>query len=653
MFPVRLTVLAILCFLTLIVGPPRVAMGSPGDLAPDAKGWQCGHVSRWLTQATRGGGQRGPGDPQPETPDTDVLHTKIDIDVNSTAHTVFGTVTITAASRVNGLTQFVVYLDPNGGLMNVSRVSGNVTGSAGFTHVAEKVTVSLDATYNVGQQFTVSLQYGGTPNPSDGIYWGNHFNGSEFVDIVATLSEPFYARSWWVGKDVLDDKCTFDIWVTVPLSYTVVSNGILRGISPAGIGKHRYEWEEINPMIPYLASIAVADYELYERTYNHLGDTMPMTFYMLPESNTPSWRNICDTYVSMTEVFSTVFGQYPFVNEKGGMAHTPTLGPFMEHQTIPSMPTFQYLSINAHELAHQWWGDWTTCETWGDIWLNEGITSFSEAIWEEFKPGGSVAAYKARMAARHPSNTDSQVYVTNVNSTSGIFASTVYYKGAWVTHMLRHVLTDAVFFQALRDYSTAYAGDSATTAEFIASVSATAGYDLTFFTDQWVMNPGSPDYLYSWRHVQAGAQDFLLLQIEQTQPQRPPGYALMTMPIDIRVTTALGSTTHVVWCIDQVETFAIPVAAAPLQVQLDPDEWILTHSVTQTSPGAITANCQGDMNKDGRLDGTDIPSFLETLLQPATWPAAWRRSDMNFDGRADEADLPLFVTALLNGCNLP
>ncbi len=641
---------AVLVLVVLATGAAGAGR-SPGDCVNPTKGPRCGHVAgdraRLKAYGARGA-PLGPGDPQTETPWTDVLHTKIDISVDLVAQTIFGDVTITAESRIDGLNQFVVYLNKNSGQMSLSGVSGNVAGPASFTHVGDKVTVTLDAAYNTGQQFSVSFSYGGKPL-AGAAYWGSH--GSPSVRIMATFVEPFYARYWWIGKDVLDDKCTFEMWVTVPDTHVVAGNGLLQGVDPMPGSKLRYRWEEINPMIPYLASLAIADYQIYSTTYDHLGDTMPMSFYMVPEHNTASWRNICDTYVTMTEVFSDKFGQYPFINEKGGMAETPTGPFFMEHQTIPSMPTFAYLWVNSHELAHQWWGDMVTCETWGDIWLNEGFASFSEAIWEEFKPGGSTTAYHDWMNGRWPYSTDAQVYVTDVNNDNAIFDNIVYDKGAWVVHMLRHVLGDTAFFQALLDYRAAFTGDSATTAEFISSVSATAGYDLSFFTDQWVMNPGSPDYDYGWQHIQAGGQDYLLLRVSQTQSGR--GYPEMTMPVDIRVTTGLGTITYVVWCAAAVETFAIPIAGTPTQVRLDPDEWIMTHSVVQSAPGTFTTYCQGDMDENGTVDGGDIQVFVNALTDSSAWPLDWRRSDMDFNGRCDLSDVPLFVQALLSGCPLP
>jgi len=629
----------IAAFVTLASCSVHLNAESPGDCFPDENPqFRCGYM-RVLEDFPM---PHGPGDPQVETPWTDVLHSKIDIEVIPAAATVAGTVTITAKSLIANLTTFVVYLDPVGGAQSVTAVGG---AAVSHTHVGDKVTLTLNQPYNVDDQFTVSISSAGSPD--DGIYWGSHDPGTGPVPIVATLSEPYSARGWWPGKDVLNDKGTFDIWLTVPAGYVAASNGLLQGIDPLSGGRNRYRWAEINPMIAYLASIAIADYVQYDLVYNHLGDTMPMNFYMLPEYNTPAAQAQCATFVQQCVTMSDLFGQYPFVNEKCGMAHTPTLGgTYMEHQTLPSMPNFNSTLINAHELGHHWWGDDITCETWGDIWLNEGMASFSEALWQEFKPGGSFAAYKTRMDQRHPSNTDSRVYVLNVNSINSIFSgNTSYNKGAWVAHMLRHVIGDADFFQGLRDYRAAHSGSSATTAEFTAAMSASVGFDINWFINQWVMNSGSPDYSWSWRTATLDGKDHVYIDINQTQATR--GFPLMTMPVDIRVTTAGGDTTYVVWVQNATNAFAISLPSPALDVALDPDAWILTHSVSTMAPPVTLPPCQGDVNGDGLYDGRDIQPFVNAAIGTTSGPSVWRRSDMNFNGRTDAADVEPFVSVLL------
>jgi hypothetical protein len=127
----------------------------------------------------------------------------------------------------------------------------------------------------------------------------------------------------------------------------------------------------------------------------------------------------------------------------------------------------------------------------------------------------------------------------------------------------------------------------------------------------------------------------------------------MTMPVDIAVTTASGTNTYVVWCINMRNTFVIPIDGTPTQVALDPDDWILTHSVSTFTQPIAPLFCQGDLDEDGLLNALDMQAFVQVLLDSGTWPAGWLRSDMDFDGRCDLNDLPLFIDALLEGCNLP
>jgi hypothetical protein len=259
----------------------------------------------------------------------------------------------------------------------------------------------------------------------------------------------------------------------------------------------------------------------------------------------------------------------------------------MEHQTLSSMwRVANYSDIMAHELAHQWWGDEVTCQTWYDIWLNEGVTSYSEALYREFKAGGSVDQYWARMNARRPANPDAQVYRTSIATTANIFnTNDVYNKGSWVTHMLRHVMGDASFFAALADYRAAFQDDSATTDEFAASFSASFGADLGWFTQQWVMSPGSPDYEWNYATQSVAGQDYLHLAVWQVQDAL--GYGLFTMPVDVRVTTASGASVHRVWNDDWAEYYVLPTDGTALAVELDRADgtadrnWILWDSSTQ------------------------------------------------------------------------
>jgi len=592
--------------------------------------------------------------------ETDVQHYFLDIEIipemafgDFSAVRIEGTSTIDVHAAVDGLDVFHVDLRDN---LTVTDVTGDVSA---WTHVNDVIEITLDQTYNTGEAFQVTVAYEGYPQ-TDGFgafrWWTR---GDNLV--IGTLSEPFFARYWWPGKDQLNDKATFVLHCTVPDGMVVGSNGLELGTAAVPPDRTKYMWHETYPMIPYLLSLAITNYERYDLTYEYDHgnglETMPVPCYLYPDhwdfnldEPAAAHKAGCDELLTMLATLEPLYGPYPFIEEKYGVAETGGsggLGANMEHQTLSSMYRVNnYTDVMMHELAHQWWGDDVTCETWHDIWLNEGFATFSECLYRQFKPGGSIGAYLGCMAQHRPGLSAAQVYRNDVGSVGAIFTyNDVYLKGSWVVHMLRHVLGDAVFFDALADYRAAFGGDSATTAEFTTVMSDAAGFDLAWFVDQWVMQAGAPAYRCGYRNATAGGQDYVVLEVAQFQDDF--GHPLMVMPLDIRVTTANSTQDYVVWSIDALDRFALPTDGPAQSVALDPDGWVLTLAA-ETALGSLAPPiCQGDMNEDGAIDGRDIQPMVDAVLDADLAPWSWQRSDLNFDGRATMADVGLFADALL------
>ncbi len=529
----------------------------------------------------------------------DVVHCFLDIELGLNPNSVTGSNTLDIVSRSNGLTS--VTLD----LFDVMVVSGVwVDGlPVSFNHANDQIDISLGQSFDVDDAFTVRVEYSGAPYHLSAAagYSGTH--GSPAVDVIATHSQPFNAPAWWPCKNAIDDKFTMNMWVTSPDWMTVASNGRLDGVDALSGSRARYRWAETYPISVYLVSIAATNYTHWTESYVHSSGVMPVEFFLYPE-DVSSVQPLLVDVVSMIETFSdpSCFGEYPFLDEKYGIAEFEGCCG-MEHQTITSQGSFPERRT-VHELAHMWWGDAITCATWHDIWLNEGFARYAESLWHERKPGGSHAAYLSHMMDYRPSSYDGTVYRYDISTTSAIFSSTYSYnKGSWVMHMLRHVLGDEVFYDVLAEYRSTYEGLAATTADFQAVVEMVAGQEMDWFFDQWVYQGGAPYYRFGWQADSSGGQDRVLLHVEQYQS----AYPSFRMPIDVRVEYADSSTeTFVVWNDREDQWFIIDTPQSVVDVQLDPDTWILRGAMTEVAYAPGCNQPAGDMNGDARVDLRDF-----------------------------------------------
>ncbi|HPF41723.1 MAG TPA: M1 family aminopeptidase [Phycisphaerae bacterium] len=455
----------------------------------------------------------------------------------------------------------------------------SVTGAvSNWSRVGDTIQIQLDRLYLPEETFHVDVAYNGNPTTAYAapIRWW--FSGG--LRNFASIAEPFYASGWWPCKNTLGDKATIDLFVTVPDPLVVASNGTLEASTPLSGDRTQFHWRESNPIAMYLVSLAIADYHIYELTYTYTDDegdvgTMPVPCYLPPQywnesedRPTDTIRPSCDQLLDMLDKFEQKLGPYPFRDEKYGIAITDGLFVNMEHQTISSMVNWQYRYIMAHELAHHWFGDDITCATWHDIWLNEGLASYCEALFEEFRIGGGADAYWYQIISRQPGNKSISVYRYDDTTSDSIFdQDAAYNKGAWVCHMLRHVMGDAAFFQGLRNYRAAYGGGFATTSNFANVMSNTFGHDLSFFFNEWVMAETAPRYIWRYDANRVNGTNYLFMQIEQTQDSL--GQSLVTMPIDFRITTGAGVAEHRLWNDAWTNNYVIPIDGELLDVEFD------------------------------------------------------------------------------------
>jgi len=366
-----------------------------------------------------------------------------------------------------------------------------------------------------------------------------------------------------------------------------------------------FHWKTNYPIVTYLVSLAIHPYTVYSDWYTPLagGDPMEVAFYIFPDWVGGVEENYAKT-VPMLEVFAEGFGEYPFVEEKYGMASF-TWGGGMEHQTITSMGGW-WEDVVSHEAGHQWFGDYITCDDFSHIWLNEGFATWCEAYWKEQTEGFSVYQDYMDGAAYMGAGT----IIIEDPYTENIFDGNLSYnKASWIPHMLRGMMGDEDFFAGLTLYQEQYGHDSATTEEFRDVMETVSGLELDQFFTQWIYGEYFPIYEYNWSVTRDG---IVTLDVDQIQTNT----GLFTMPIRIRVNTDQGPQEFTVQNSLASESYELAVVGTVESVLLDPDKWILRQVRTTVSNPTFDS---GVLLVNGVDWGTYYPEIQNAYEAKAFW----------------------------------
>ena len=508
----------------------------------------------------------------------DVTYHKLDLSVTNTSTYLEGKVTTRAMVTAPEMNLFVFELHPS--LMVDSVKINGVDCSPVMNGNYRECTLSASIPQSAA--FTAEIWYHGTPSATgtsaigQGISvgqspsWGNR--------VMWTLSQPYSAYEWWPCKQNLADKIdSLDVWLTVGDSLKAGSNGVLTNITPMPGNKLRFEWAHRYPIDYYLISMAVAKYVEY-------------TFYAYPQGNADSvliqnfiydnpatlaqFQGQINLTKNFMEAFSTVWGPYPFENEKYGHCMAP-FGGGMEHQTMTSQGSFNF-TLTAHELAHQWFGNKVTCGSWKDIWLNEGFASYGEYLGYELVSPSQAADRMNTFHASAMEQPGGSVFVNDTTDVSRIFSSRLTYrKGAALVHMIRFLVNnDALFFQGLRNYLQQFAFGTATATDFKGIMESTAGIDLTDFFNEYYYGEGYPIFSLRYKKSTNGR---VYLKLTQTT-SLPSVTPLFHIPVEIRLLGA-GSDTTVRVMSDAPEVFIdFAYSGNVTAAQIDPSQWILNQN---------------------------------------------------------------------------
>jgi aminopeptidase N len=460
--------------------------------------------------------------------------------------------------------------------------------------------------------FTVETWYHGNPVPEDNNFkWGGVSNrGGMMFAMGVGFQAPYISctRHWLPCYDLPDDKAdSARLTFLSPSDDIIVSSGSLDRVYDT-LGMKAFEWNIKHPIASYLMTFAMGPYKHIE-VENDISD---IHAYALANDSARTARLMQANVLRGLRYFDSLFMPYPF--EKVGYVITP-IGS-MEHQTMISLVRGALdtnSTTSVHELAHMWWGDLVTCQTFNDPWLNEGFATFSESLYlERFK--GKQAYRKqqwSNIQSAMAKGSDYPMYGApyHNNHANNYPTAVLYDKGAAVVGMLRYHLGDERFFPALRSYLTKFAYSTATSFDLWKHMEESSGEDLDWFFQKWVFEKGYPEFDVRWTESMPSK-----ITLEQTSTS-----GFFKLPIVVEATAANNTKARrTIWADSAASTtLNVDFGFVPVSIQLDPDSVLIAEfdveiaelsSPREYKPISITPNPTKDKITISNLpliDGTD------------------------------------------------
>ncbi len=286
--------------------------------------------------------------------------------------------------------------------------------------------------------FSLQLKY--KIKPETGVY----FYEKENEKYLFTINEPVFAPEWFACNDTPRDKFFLSLSARTEKNKTVISNGRKTGEQLLGKEKITH-WRTSYPIASFSVALNIGKYVLSEEKTENVN----IQIYSYPKDKAKA-GNILDLAKNALHVFSEKFGDFPFSKDKLSIIETNWNYGGMENQTAINIgekffDAASFKEIIVHEIAHEWFGNCVSVSDWDDIWINEGLATYCEALyWESVAgPDGYNAAINS---LKNFGNEKIRAREKN------IFARVVYDKGAFIFHEIRKTTGKEKFFEALNSY---------------------------------------------------------------------------------------------------------------------------------------------------------------------------------------------------------
>ena len=508
----------------------------------------------------------------------DIHHLTLDVIPDFEGHTLDGKARIEFAPIAHPLTE----LRLNAADLDVFRVWSDAR-IKDWTLTDTHVVIAFDPAIPADQKTFVALFY--RAQPKMGLYFRTVKNGYPAEDThVYSQGETHEAQHWYPNYDYPNERFTSEIICRVPQGMTVLSNGkIISETTDNATGLKSVHWRQDKPHVNYLIALTAGYFKGLTDQYKNI----PMGFYTPVSLFDMAEASFKDT-VDMMGFFEQETGiPYPWhqYNQAvvwdfvaGGMENTTLT--ILTHRTLhpeEMEPLESSTGLVAHELAHQWFGDYVTCKDWANLWLNEGFATYYENLYSGHQLGRNQFLYNQYNDAQgllRRSDPQVPVFYRGYADADEQFDGRAYQKGGWVLHMLRSQLGDDLYRLCVKTYLERHALDTVETADLKVIIEELSGRSFDRFFDQWIYTGGHPrlNVSYEW----SPSTKLAKITIEQTHARAQKDRdILFHVPATVRFHVAGEAVDHDV-VIDQAQQeFYVALPGEPNQVRFDPNLTLL------------------------------------------------------------------------------
>ncbi len=477
-------------------------------------------------------------------------------------------------------------------IAKVSLVKGAGTNALPYHYDGWYLKIKLDKVYKAGEKYTVYIEYTAKPNEvkakgsdaisdAKGLYFINPKGEDKTKPTqIWTQGETEGTSVWCPTIDKPNQKSTDEIIMTVPDKFVTLSNGKIVSQKKNADGTRTDDWKMELPHSPYLFFMGAGEFSVIKD--KHKGKEVN---YYVEKEYASTARKIFGLTPAMIAFYEKITGvEYPWVKYSqmvgrdyisGAMENTTaTL-----HQESAQQDARELIdgngweSVIAHELFHQWFGDYVTCESWSNLTVNESFADYSQYLWKEHQYGADVAGEENFLEMRqylgNPSAAAKHLVRFYYADKEEMFDLVSYQKGGRVLNMLRNHLGDSAFFRGLNLYLTTNKFRNGEVHQLRLALEEVSGRDLNWFFNQWYFGTGHPKVSINYAYDDAARK--VNVTIKQTQSADN----LFKIPLAIDIHNGASKVRHSVWMNTAQEIFTFDYTTKPDLINVDADKIML------------------------------------------------------------------------------